>query len=87
MATKAELLDWMKTAPDLAVALSPGRAITLAALVRTAVQQNDFDPDVLQVAEGFLAEVNAALPPHLSGVLDRVAVPTRGFAPLSPSKN
>lgn len=80
MTTKAELLEWMKTSPPIELELPAGIAFTLAALVRMAIQQNEFDsPDVGSIAEQFLAQIEATLPPHLHGVLDRVAVPLRGW--------
>ncbi len=86
MATKAELLHWMKTAPPIETELSPVHAIVLAALVRRALADHDFPADVRIIATKFLEAVDAVLPPHLAGICDRVVVPTTGF-PFSPSPN
>lgn len=87
MATKAELLHWMKTAPPIETSLPPGSALTLAALVRMAISQNDVDPHVRTIADEFLAAVNATLPPDLAHIVDRLAVPVKGFPSLTPSAN
>lgn len=87
MATKAELLHWLKTAPPIEASLSPCQAIVLAALVRRAIAEDEFPDDVRDIAEKFLAAVNAKLPPSLAAIADRLVVPTKGFPSLTPSSN
>lgn len=87
MATKAELLHWMKTAPPIEMSLDPCQALVLAVLVQLALSQNDVDEDARRVGEKFLRAFNETLPPHLGGLCDQVAVLPKGFPPLTPSPN